>query len=577
MSEWKNIAYPESLPPEKIPMDRPLGIDFETPGLKDFRPLLLAVAWQSGKQTKSVVYDVVKMTRLQQKHLIEVLERSNSIIAHNVLFELRVLYYWGADVKKLFGKIEDSMIAIAVQDTEQAKGLKENADQVGMTLSTYKESVKAGPMQFIEYCRQDAITCLLLWQKYMEIVRKRKCQLAYEMEVRLVWVVLDMYISGFYMDMDRIKVLYDETKEYVDNLLIGLTDVAGRVINFNSTAQLRDLFYGDLGAEPNPDHYTSGGKSGNRMPGTGVAALQDLVERYGENRPGLVAQKLLEYREYHKFLSTYLGDGFMSHIEPDGRIRTSLNALATASSRFSSNDPNLQNIPSRGIGKRLREAFVPSPGNVLLQIDYSQIEYRFMVHYMQDSDLIEAYRRGEDFHTSTSRAFGVDRSLGKKLNFTLLYGGGVKKLAMTMGIDEDQAREYYNLYHTGLPNLRKFRKQVDAYVHMTGHVKMMSGRCRGMMGYIEKKDGSAERIGVNTIVQGNAGELLKLAMIRIHDVLPSSIKMILQIHDELIFDGPEKELLDFQHTVQEIMETSHELSVPLIAEPKIVNTWAEAK
>jgi len=575
---FENFAWP-LIDPSEIPRNKLVGIDFETVSLYDRTPIMVSFAWFSGRngKTSSVVYDCRNITEKRKRAIFKFLDECHSLVAHNFSFELDVLNKWGYDTRKLFGKIEDSYIAIGVYNSESDKGLKENAYLVGMKLGTYDEASKASWLEFVEYCREDSICCLKLIDFMRPFMDDRKVGNAYEMEIRLIWEIVKIRDNGFYINVPYLGELKVEVENFLNEKYVELSTLAGRAINFKSSDQLIDVIYNEFGAIPNSDFMTPGGKSGIRKPGTNEAAINDLVKRYKETRIADFCETLLLHKEYSKFLSTYLSDKFMKFIGPDSRIRTNLNQLGTATSRMSSNDPNLLNIPKSGIGFNMRKAFRAAPGKMLLQIDYSQIEYRLIVDAMQDPKLIEAYIAGEDFHTATAKAMSVDRTLGKKLNFTLLYGGGVKRLAATMGISEDLAREYYNIYHGGLPYLSKLYDQLEAYAYMTGGMRLMSGRFRDFSYYIENKPYDVKRLAVNTLIQGNAGELIKTAMIRISDILPSDVKMLLQIYDELIFEGDEKILREIAPDIQDIMENTMKFSVPIVAEPKIIESWYAAK
>jgi DNA polymerase-1 len=301
-------------------------------------------------------------------------------------------------------------------------------------------------------------------------------------------------------------------------------------------------------------------------------------------------RKLLEYRAIAKLKSTY-SDALPDLINPStGRIHSSFHQALTATGRLSSSDPNLQNIPTRSEeGRRIRRAFVPAPGFILLSADYSQIELRILAHLSGDLTLIDAFARNEDIHARTAREILGDsraldseaRRLAKVINFGIIYGMGPQRLAGELGIPLAEAADYIKRYFERLPGVRSFVEQTLKSARECGYVTTMYGR-RRYLPELNGPDGGAraqaERIAVNTPIQGSAADLIKLAMVRLHATLVSrrlSAKIVLQVHDELLLEVQNSSLEAVREALSREMEGVASLRVPLRIELKIGPNWGE--
>jgi DNA polymerase-1 len=353
----------------------------------------------------------------------------------------------------------------------------------------------------------------------------------------------------------------------------------GSEFNINSPKQLGDVLFNKLGL-PKPSKHGKG-----KVISTAVDVLEELAEKH--EAPRLV----LDYRQLSKLKSTYV-DALPHLVNPKtGRVHTTFNAVGTATGRLSSINPNLQNIPIKTeLGREIRAAFTAAPGNVLLSADYSQIELRLLAHFSEDSLLVNAYRNNEDIHTLTaSEVFEVPpmlmdaqtRNRAKAVNFGIVYGISPFGLAAQLGIEQKEARKYIDAYFARYHGVRRFIDTLLEQTRKDQKVRTLFGRVRPIPDINSKNAnarGFAERTAVNTPLQGTAADLIKLAMIRVDaELRKRKLKsvMTLQVHDELVFEVPEKEADEMRGLVREIMESVIELKVPLVADVGVGLNWRD--
>lgn len=348
--------------------------------------------------------------------------------------------------------------------------------------------------------------------------------------------------------------------------------------NINSTKQLGELLFEKLGLPV------------LKKTKTGYSTNAEVLEKLIGKHPIIPA--ILDYRMLTKLNSTY-ADGLLKVIDSDGRIRTSFQNLVTATGRLSSTAPNLQNIPVRtDLGAEIRKMFIPKPGHVLVDADYSQIELRVLAHIANDSAMLDAFRSGMDIHTVTAaQVFGVmpeqvtplQRRHAKAVNFGIVYGISEFSLADDIGVSRYEAKAYIDSYLTNYPGVRAYMKRVVEDARQSGYTATLYGRRR----YIPELKSTnfnirqgAERIALNTPIQGTAADLIKLAMVRVDKALAEKFplaKLILQVHDELIVECPEDEADAVASLVSEQMQQVAQLNVPLLAEAKWGKSWFDAK
>jgi len=335
-----------------------------------------------------------------------------------------------------------------------------------------------------------------------------------------------------------------------------------------------------------------GGKKGKTGAYTTSADVLDELAAQGHELP----QKILEWRQMQKLKSTY-ADALVEQINPDtGRVHTSYGMAIAQTGRLSSNDPNLQNIPVRTEeGRKIRAAFMADKGNKLVSLDYSQIELRVVAHVAGEEALIEAFRDGQDIHAMTaSQVFNVPiegmdpmmRRNAKAINFGIIYGISAFGLANNLNIGRDEARDYIAAYFERYPAIKRYMEDTREEAKEAGHVDTIFGRRIHLRGIKDKNQavrGFAERQAINAPIQGAAADIIKRAMIRVPDALAKhdfQSKMLLQVHDELLFEAPEGEVDNLIEVMRDVMENAAapavNMSVPLVADAGVGDTWNEA-
>ena len=402
-------------------------------------------------------------------------------------------------------------------------------------------------------------------------------RLYYEIELPLCPVLAEMEQSGFLVDRDALTEFGAGMVSTIDALQRSIWELAGEEFNINSPKQLGAVLFDKL--------LLPGGKKTK----TGWSTNADVLEKLRDKHP--IINEILDYRTLTKLKSTY-ADGLLKVIDADGRIRTSFQMTVTDTGRLSSREPNLQNIPIRKEeGAKIRKMFVAAPGKVLVDADYSQIELRLLAHISGDGNMIEAFRSGEDIHAVTaSQVFGVPlidvtkqmRSNAKAVNFGIVYGISAWSLAQDIGVSNPEAKAYMDAYLSKYHGVRDYQKAVVEQAKRDGFVSTVFGRRRALP---ELKSSNfqlrsfGERVALNMPIQGAAADIIKLAMVRVHERLKEenlNAKLILQVHDELIVECPEAETEQVKAILTEEMEGAAALSVPLIAEAKAGHSWAEA-
>jgi len=433
-----------------------------------------------------------------------------------------------------------------------------------------------------EYACEDADITLQLKSQLEPGLQKNDLESVFrEIELPLIPVLADMEMAGITIDTAYLKQLSDKLAERIDGLTGGIYEVAGEEFNINSPKQLSTILFEKL--ELPPGKKTKTGYSTNE------AELERLSSA-GHELPSLI----LEFRGIAKLKSTYV-DALPAAINPEtGRVHTSFNQAVTETGRLSSSSPNLQNIPIRTEeGREIRRAFIPGEGfTLLLAADYSQIELRMLAHLSGDTTLSEAFRNDEDIHSRTaSLIFGLPldqitpdmRRQAKTINFGVVYGMGAFRLARELGISHSDAQNFIDSYFQTYSGVRSYFNEVISFAQENGYVKTISGRRRRIPEINSRNRNArefAERTAINTPVQGSAADLIKLAMIKIAEFLKSEelkSTLLLQVHDELVFEVAEAELDKMQAGVRSLMESAMTLDVPIKVDVGIGRNWLEAK
>ena len=401
-----------------------------------------------------------------------------------------------------------------------------------------------------------------------------------EIEMPLMPVLANIEAAGIAIDTEFFDAMGRRLETELEFVESEIYKLAGREFNINSPLQLREILFDELGLPVKKRTKTG--------PSTDSDVLAELAAE-GEQIPRL----LIEYRELSKLNSTYV-DTLPALVDPaTGRIHTSFNQTVASTGRLTSSDPNLQNIPIRTpLGAEIRKGFVPADGFVFLGADYSQIELRVLAHLSADPAFLEAFRRGRDVHRDTAALiFGVDpdavsppmRAQAKTVNFATIYGQGPVALARQLGISIAKAREFINNYFERFPAIRAYLDRQIELARDAGYVETLFGRRRYIPEMHSKNPnirGFGERVATNSPIQGSAADLIKLAMIRIdHELVKRryASRMILQVHDELLFDVLPTELDEVKELVQSLMEGVIELEVPIAVEIGVGGNWYETK
>lgn len=406
-----------------------------------------------------------------------------------------------------------------------------------------------------------------------------------EMEMPLIPVLAGMEETGIALDVPALEALSERLGERAQQLQTEIHRLAGEEFNISSPKQLRHILFDKLGLPPDKSKRT---KTGYSTDAEVLAQLSELGHQPGSE----IAARLLDYREITKLKSTYV-DPLPRLVDPDtGRLHTSFNQAVTATGRLSSSSPNLQNIPiRRELGMEIRRAFVASEsGHALLSADYSQIELRILAHITEDENLIDVFLRDEDLHRAAAvEIFGVSaeevtpemRSFAKMVNFGIPYGISDFRLAREMGISIGDARQYMDRYFSRFPRLRAYMDEMPRRAREAGYVTTLLGRRRSLPELRARNPvlrQAAERMAVNTPMQGSAADIMKLAMLRLRGALQQahlSARLLLQVHDELLLEVPRRELETTASTVAACMSEAYELRVPLKVDSKAGPNWLD--
>jgi DNA polymerase I len=511
-------------------------------------------------------------------------------LGQNLKYDLLVLRRAGVQLR---GLTFDTMIASYLLDPgAREHGLDALAlKHLDYRTTTYEEVTGKGKNQIdfadvsldeaCHYACEDAEVALRLGERFApELERLGLAELMHRVEVPLVEVLAEMEWTGIRIDEPFFAAMQDRLRSELRTLVREIHAEAGVEFNIGSNPQLREILFGRLGLP-----VLKRTKTG---PSTDVTVLEELAA-HGYALPTL----LMRYRQLDKLLGTYV-DALPRMVNPEtGRLHTSFNQTVAATGRLSSSDPNLQNIPIRTeIGAEIRRGFIPAEGYVFVSADYSQIELRILAHYSEDPAFLEAFRAGEDIHRQTaSLVFGVPRDQvtrdmrdrAKTVNFAVIYGVGPFSLAQQLGISNAEAKEFIERYFERFPGVRRYLDEQIQRARDVGYVETLTGRRRYIPEIASRNfniRSFGERAATNAPIQGSSADLIKIAMIEIHRELQaaaSGARMLLQVHDELLFEVPRGEEQATLRFVRARMEGAAELRVPLRVETGIGANWLECK
>ncbi len=509
-------------------------------------------------------------------------------IGHNIKYDILVLQKYNISVQGIYF---DTMVANYLLRPDGRHSLDALAEEyLHYKTVTYKELTVKGKEQKLlseipqeqvsQYSCEDADITYRLYELLKHKLSSVGMEnLFYNVEVPLITVLATMETNGVVIDVSYLEEMSKDLEQQLTHITQDIIRLAGTTFNINSSQQLSEVLFKTLKLKP------------VKKTKTGYSTDMAVLETLRNEHP--IIELLLNYRQLSKLKSTYV-DALPKLINPStGKVHTSFNQTVTSTGRLSSSDPNLQNIPIRTeIGRAIRRAFIPSAkDNVLLSADYSQIELRVMAHISGDEGLRTAFMNGEDIHTTTAaKVFGVSiddvnremRRKAKEVNFGIMYGIGPYGLATRLEISQTEAKEIIEKYFERFPKVYQYINDTIATARTQGYVTTLLGRRRYLPDINSRNQTirqNAERQAINMPIQGSAADMIKLAMIQIADELIRQqlrSMMILQVHDELVFDVPTNELSTVRKIVTHCMQTALKLNVPVIIEIGYGKNWLDA-
>ncbi len=567
--------------------------DSETTSINplDSELVALSFSWEKGSGYLVHFPESQEETREKLKILKPVFENQDiRKIGQNMKFDIQVLANYDIEVK---GAIFDTMIAHYLLEPD----MRHNMNLLSETYLSYspvhiealigekgtnQKNMRSVPVEKIrEYAVEDAD---VTWQLKEVFVPRLKSEgltgLAETIEMPLISVLADMERTGIKLNPEDLKVISANIREEIIGLEKEIYSLAGIEFNISSPKQLGDILFLRLKLDEKA-----------RVTKTRqFVTNEEILQRLTGKHP--IVSKVLEYRGLRKLLSTYLEPLPLMINKETGRIHTSFRQAVASTGRLSSDNPNLQNIPVRDErGREIRKAFVPGDGNIFLSADYSQIELRLMAHLSRDESMISDFLSGNDIHAATaSKIFGVDikdvtremRSRAKTANFGIIYGISSFGLSERLTIGRKEAKELIDGYFNSYPGVKKYMDESIRKAREQGFVTTMFGRRRYLRDIQSRNQvvrGNAERNAINAPIQGTAADIIKIAMVRIHEKLKSgryASKMILQVHDELIFEVVPEELEKLKEMVIYAMTNAVKLDVPLKVDWGTGRNWLEA-
>ena len=586
-----------------------VAFDTETTGLNSMLCDLcgISIAVQPAAAWYIPVRSPSPESHLDQATVIAALKRvledpGKHLVAHNAKFDLKVLRRAGI---RMTGRITDTMVASYVAESSRSSHKLENLalDLLKLDCTSFTSLVGSGKNQpsfdtvelerAVVYAAEDADITLRLMQPLLDQVQtKGLCELLDDLELPLVPVLADMEYTGVQVDPDELDRQRERLVGRLEALRTEIADASPGPLNPDSPKQLGAVLFN----APDDEVQGLGLKVVKRRktgPSTDVEVLEklDADPSVTTPLPGLV----LEYRQLAKLVGTYLVS-LKASINPEtGRVHTSFNQISTATGRLSSSDPNLQNIPIRtDLGRAIRKAFVAKEGFSLVTADYSQVELRILGHLSNDDGLRVAFEAGEDIHRAVAaEVFSVDpeavtsdqRGAAKMVNFGIVYGITPYGLSRRLGEGTSVARasQIIGDYKARFPGIERFLEACIDKAHDLGYVETMCGR-RRVIHNIDSANGQeralAERHAINSVVQGSAADLIKIAMINLHGSLPSlhrDARLVLQVHDELVIEVPDAVAKQGRSLLVDTMEGAMDLSVPLVVDASVSKDWYDAK
>ncbi|MFJ1321724.1 DNA polymerase I [Capnocytophaga canis] len=579
---------------QNILQQKEVCFDTETTNLDSLEAELVGIAfsWSAGKGYY-VPFPENQQQTSKQLEIFRLFFENEHItkIGQNLKYDIKVLHNYGIEVK---GLIFDTMIAHYLINPD----MRHNMDVLAETYLNYTpvsiESLigKKGKNQLSmrqvslhdqkEYAVEDADITWQLKEVFEEKLKSSKVdELYYNLEAPLIQVLTKMELEGIRLDTDFLKELSAGLDDDIATLEKAIATEAGEEFNLASPKQLGDILFEKLKIAKNPKKTKTGQ----------YATSEEVLSAFADKH--LIVSNILEWRQLQKLKSTYV-DSLPNEVNPKtGRVHTTYMQSVAATGRLSSNNPNLQNIPIRTErGQQVRKAFVPrDEQHVLLAADYSQIELRIIAALSEEQNMIQAFLNKEDIHRSTAaKVFNVpieavtreQRSHAKTVNFGIIYGVSAFGLSNQTDLSRTESKELIETYYATYPNLRAYINKQIFFAQQHGYVETVLGRRRYLPDIHSRNQvvrGAAERNAINAPIQGSAADIIKIAMIRIQNRLEKEqfrTKMLLQVHDELVFDVPLDELEAVKSAIQYEMENAFSLTVPLVVDLGVGKNWLEA-
>ncbi len=568
--------------------------DTETTSLNTFEAELVGIAfsWQKGKGYYVPFPEDQEVTRQRLELFRDFFENENiEKIGQNLKYDYKILARYGIELK---GKFFDTMLAHYLINPD----MRHNMDVLAETYLNYspkpieeligKKGKNQKSMRSLsieeqtEYAVEDADITYQLREFFISDLKKANNEKLFdELEIPLLSVLAKMELNGIDIDEKALDDLSKKLTEDIDRLEKKVHEAAGEKFNIGSPKQLGDVLFGKLELAKKPKKTKSGQYS----------TAEDVLAEYAQNHQ--IVADVLQWRQLSKLQNTYV-DALPKQVQSStGKIHTEFMQTVAATGRLSSNNPNLQNIPIRTErGREIRKAFIPSDDeHVLMAADYSQIELRIIASLSEETNMIQAFRDGKDIHAATaSQVFDVpldevtreQRSNAKTINFGIIYGVSAYGLSQQTSLTRQESKELIDTYYATYPQLSQYIEDQVAFAREHGYVKTVLDRRRYLKDINARNHvvrSAAERNAVNAPVQGSAADIIKIAMIAVQESLEKNgyrSNLLLQIHDELIFDVPKEEVEELQEMVHQKMSEAYKLKVPLEVDIGTGNNWLEA-
>jgi len=573
-----------------------IAMDFETSSLAAVEAMIVGIsfAWEGGQPVYIPVDHVENTPQLPLTKVLDILspvlqKKDLTIIGQNIKYEMMVLANYNIEIG---AKIQDTMIQSYLLDANLRRhNLNELAERhLDHQMIKFEDVAGKGKKQIpfaevplqeaLRYAAEDSDATLQIHHKLWPKLNQENLEELYnDVEMPLCRTLAKIETNGVKINVPYLKLLCDGLNSDLEGLRQKIYFQAGEEFNINSPQQLGIVLFEKLGIE-----------AGKKKTKSGYSTDASILEKVARENP--IADDLLSYRTKNKLVNTYL-DVLPSLIsEKTGRIHTSYSQTVAATGRLSSRNPNLQNIPIRGKdGNKIRKAFIAENDNQIVSADYSQVELRFLAHLSGDEGLIKVFQRNGDIHTETAAAIynisneevsSHQRYSAKAINFGIIYGMGAFRLSQEIGVSNKQAKMFIESYFEKYPKIKSYMDETIAFCREHSFVQTIFNRKRTIPDINSKNHlarTASERVAINSRIQGSAADLIKIAMIQIQKKLEENrfqTKMIMQVHDELVFEAPKDECAELIPMVKTMMEKAITLEVPLIVEIASGENWQEA-